>query len=63
MHELQLAKSEGVHIPEDLEKRLERFQDQDMEDGKKSGKGKGNAKVVPMGRRGTSEGQLTRYAP
>ena len=52
MHELQLAKSEGVDIPEDLEKRLERFQDQEMEDGKKSGKGKGNAKVVPMGRRG-----------
>ena len=37
VRELQLAKAEGVDIPDDLEKRLERFQQEDMQNGMKKG--------------------------
>ena len=63
MHELQLAKSEGVDIPSDLEKRLERFQHQEMEESSKSGKSGKGAKVAPM-RSGSdfrSQRTVTRY--
>ena len=52
IRELQMAKSEGVEIPDDLEKRLERFQQADENNGK--GKGgstqkEGGAKILKPG--------------
>lgn len=63
MHELQLAKSEGVDIPSDLEKRLERFQHQEMEESSKSTKSGKSAKVAPMGSGSDfrSQRNVTRY--
>ena len=46
IRELALAKQEGVEIPDDLEKRLTRFQQVEDKDGMK-GSGK-SAKVHPM---------------
>lgn len=53
MHELELAKKEGIEIPEDLEKRLSRYQKEEEKEieGKKY-----SSKVHP------EQGKLTRYA-
>jgi len=45
VRELQLAKSEGVEIPDDLEKRLERFQDME-ENGMKKGSQKEGGQMM-----------------
>lgn len=54
-----MAKSEGVEIPDDLEKRLERFQQADENNGKHGGAGKGGsaqkeggAKIMKLGSSG-----------
>ena len=46
VRELALAKQEGVEIPDDLEKRLSRFQQVDQDEGMK--KGGRSTKVHPM---------------
>ena len=44
MREIELAKAEGVQIPDDLEKRLSRFQSVEESEGKGKKKGFGSGK-------------------
>ena len=61
MHELQMAKNEGIMIPAGLDKHLARLEDYDEEE--KDCSGRKNMKVHPMGdNEKGGRSKLTRYA-